>query len=221
MNRINSEADRINIIGISGSPDKNSSTTLALKKVLQGAVEAGACVELIDLGEMNLPIISPAEEDFYPEDVFTLRSAIKNADGIVLATPEYYGSMSGLLKNAIDLSVYGDFKDKPVALVGVAGGEAGAINSLNAMRTMCRNLHAWALPQEVSVASAHKVFEKNGNILDDKIGSRLFDLGSSLSEITALFKLYRIGKIYSQLGELLNNKEKLEASGSRLLKKVI
>jgi NAD(P)H-dependent FMN reductase len=46
-----------------------------------------------------------------------------------------------------------DFETKIIGLIGVAGGHMGAINSLNAMKTICRNLHCWVLPQEVLIAA--------------------------------------------------------------------
>ena len=54
---------------------------------------------------------------------------------------------------------------KIIGLVGVAGGHVGAINSLNTMKTICRNLHCWVLPQEVSIANSSQSFNDDGTAM--------------------------------------------------------
>jgi NAD(P)H-dependent FMN reductase len=71
-------------------------------------------------------------------------------------------------------------------LIGVAGGHTGAINSLNAMRTIGRNLHCWVLPQEVSVADSKKAFNEDGTVTDPAVEERLLDLGRQVVRLATV-----------------------------------
>ena len=68
------------------------------------------------------------------------------------------------------------FDRAKIGLVGVAGGHTGAINSLNTMQLIGRNLHCWALPQEVSVADSAKTFDEDGTITDPAVEQRLLNI---------------------------------------------
>ncbi len=105
------------------------------------------------------------------------RDEIRNSQGIILATPEYHGSLSGALKNMLDLMSIDDFETKIVGLVGVAGGHIGAIHSLDTMKTICRNLHCWVLPQEVSIANSGQAFNDDGTVTDPSLEERLLNVG--------------------------------------------
>ena len=71
-----------------------------------------------------------------PPDVARLRSTVKRCHGLILGTPEYHGSFSGVLKNAIDLMGFEEFEGKMIGLVGVAGGAMGALSALASLRTI-------------------------------------------------------------------------------------
>jgi FMN reductase len=105
----------------------------------------------LELRNFDLVFCGSVPEDEYPPDVFQLRQILRESQGIILATPEYHGSLTGVLKNMLDLMSIEDLETKIIGLIGVAGGHIGAINSLNTMKTICRNLHCWVLPQEVSI----------------------------------------------------------------------
>jgi NAD(P)H-dependent FMN reductase len=125
-------------------------------------------------------------EDEYPPDVFRLRQELRDAHGIILGTPEYHGSLSGALKNMLDLMGAEEFEGKIVGLVAVAGGHAGATNSLNTMRMIGRNLHSWVLPQEVSIADSAQAFDANGSAKDPGIEKRLLNIGAQVVRLASL-----------------------------------
>jgi NAD(P)H-dependent FMN reductase len=153
---------------------------------LKGAQEYDVCTELIELRDYKLAFCGECDEDDYPPDVFRLREVLKQSQGIILGTPEYYACLSGALKNMLDLTGSDVFEGKIVGLVGVAGGHTGAINSLNAMRIIARNLHSWVLPQEVSVADSKKVFNEDGSVTDPAIEERLLEIGRQVVKFTTL-----------------------------------
>jgi NAD(P)H-dependent FMN reductase len=86
-------------------------------------------------------------------DVARLINAIRGSDGFIWASPEYHGSFSGAFKNALDLATIDDHSGKVVALLGVAAGQIGAVQTLGHLRRRRAPLHLWSLPQQVSIAA--------------------------------------------------------------------
>ncbi len=167
----------IRITGICGSLIANGSTKKALTIALSGAAEFGAETTLLELRDIDLVFYGSVPQDEYPPDIVRLRDEIRNSQGIILATPEYHGSLSGALKNMLDLMSIDDFETKIVGLVGVAGGHIGAIHSLDTMKTICRNLHCWVLPLEVSIANSGQAFNDDGTVTDPSLEERLLNVG--------------------------------------------
>ncbi len=167
----------IRITGICGSLIAKGSTKKALTIALSGAAEFGAETMLLELRDIDLVYYGSVPQDEYPPDIVRLRDEIRNSQGIILATPEYHGSLSGALKNMLDLMSIDDFETKIVGLVGVAGGHIGAIHSLDTMKTICRNLHCWVLPQEVSIANSGQAFNDDGTVTDPSLEERLLNVG--------------------------------------------
>jgi FMN reductase len=91
------------VIAISGSPGNGSSTSAALKYALQGAEIYGAECKLIELSDYDLVIAGSVKDSDYPKDVTKFRNDLNEANEIILGTPEYHSSLSGILKKAIDL----------------------------------------------------------------------------------------------------------------------
>jgi len=141
---------------------------------------------LLELRDFNLVFYGSVPQDEYPPDVLQLRQALKDSRGIVLATPEYHGSLTGALKNMLDLMRIEDFETKIIGLVGVAGGHMGAIHSLDAMKTICRNLHCWVLPHEVSIANSSQTFNDDGTVKDPEIEERLLNVGRQLVKFASM-----------------------------------
>ncbi len=154
--------------------------------VLKGASDYEVSTSLIELRDYELPFCGECDEEDYPPDVSRLRKELKESQGIILGTPEYYGSLTGALKNMLDLTGPEAFEGKIVGLVGVAGGHTGAINSLNTMRIIGRNLHCWVLPQEVSVADSSRVFNEDESATDPAIEHRLLDIGRQVVKFATL-----------------------------------
>ena len=169
--------DSIRITGVCGSLSADGATRKVLAIALQGAAEYDAETALLELRDFDLVFYGSVPQDEYPSDVLQLRQALRDSQGIILATPEYHGSLTGALKNMLDLMTIEDFETKIIGLVGIAGGDIGAINSLNTMKTICRNLHCWVLPQEVSIANSSRTFNDDGTVKDPAIEERLLNVG--------------------------------------------
>ena len=154
---------RLLVVAISGSLRVGNLTRRSLEIALRGAASEGARTELLDLSAMELPFCDERrDEGSYPPDVARLRRAVGRAHGILLGSPEYHGSMSGALKNALDLLGFAQLEEKMVGLVAVAGGSQSATGTLAHMRTVCRHLHAWVVPRQVSISRIGDAFTSRG-----------------------------------------------------------
>ena len=177
---------KIRIVGIGGSLSKNSTSLAALKLALQGAAEAGAEVELIDVGTLSLPFYSPEGEA--PEAARRLAESVYQADGLLWASPLYHGTISGSFKNAIDwLQLLGDRKpayltDKVVGLISTAGGAHG-VQAVSTMQAIVHALRGISVSRFVPIPRAWQVFGEAGAIKDAQFESQLKLLGEEVVEL--------------------------------------
>lgn len=173
----------VKIVGIGGSlrPDSYSQIALSFAGARVEALEAE--IEILDLRTMQLPFCN-GEDNYsdYP-DVEKLRSTVKQADGLILATPEYHGSVSGVLKNALDLMDFEQLDGKVTGLISVLGGQSNN-NALNDLRVIMRWVHAWVIPEQIAVGQAWKAFSADGKIMDEKLSQRFDQFAQSLVENT-------------------------------------
>ena len=99
---------------------------------------------------------------------------------MLIGSPNYHGSLSGVLKNALDLLGPEAVRDKLVGLVATARGEAGAMNTLNHLRHICRWMNGWVIPAEVSIPRAQESFDADGAVTVDGLEAQLTTLGEEL-----------------------------------------
>jgi FMN reductase len=173
----------VKILGIGGSLRSGSYSQMALRLAAQRVEALGAEVEILDLREMQLPFCTGGQE--YPDypDVQRLQDAVRSADGLILATPEYHGSVSGVLKNALDLMSFDQLSDKVVGLISVLGGQSNS-NALNDLRVIMRWVHAWVIPEQIAVGQAWNAFNSEGKLLDEKLSQRFDQFAQSLVDNT-------------------------------------
>lgn len=163
------------IVGIGGSLRGDSYTYKILKQSLNYVKKAGWETELIDLRLLELPFCSGGTNHHHHSDVKLLRNAVQSAQGIILVTPEYHGSMSGVLKNALDLLDEKDIEGKVIATIAILGGTFG-YGSTSALTHVCRQLHAWVVPRDMLIPNAEKAFNKKGQLKDREMKKRLEEM---------------------------------------------
>lgn len=121
----------IKIIGIVGSPRKGN-TEIMVFETLEGAKARGAETEMILLGNKNIKLCRGSEESEYDDDMNEISKKMEEAGGIVIGSPTYFDSVSGLLKNFIDrtLPLYetGKLKGKFLAVTAVGEADMQSIN---------------------------------------------------------------------------------------------
>ncbi|MEM9136340.1 MAG: NADPH-dependent FMN reductase [Cyanobacteria bacterium P01_F01_bin.42] len=167
------------IVGIGGSLRTESYSMRMLDLAIARVQKLGADVEILDLRKMNLPFCDGG--DNYPDhpDVKVLKETIQEASGLILATPEYHGSVSGVLKNALDLMSFRELSGKVTGLISVLGGQPNS-NALNDMRVIMRWVHAWVIPEQIAVGQVWQAFDAEGGLKDEKLDQRLDKFAESL-----------------------------------------
>lgn len=146
------------ILAISGSLRAESLNTQLLRVA---AEELPPAVELEEFdGLAEIPPYDQDVEGFVPESVARLRDAIAGADGVLLASPEYNGSIPGQLKNALDWvsrqAVGSPFRGKPVAVMGASPGRFGGTWAQGELRKVLGIMGARVVPTELAVGKAHE-----------------------------------------------------------------
>ena len=139
--------------------------------------------------DISVTVIDPAELDLgfpgHGSGAATAKmvESVKEATGLVLATPEYHGSFSAMMKLMIEnLGFPSAMAGKPIALLGVAAGRIGAIKSLEQLRGVCSHVGAIVLPGPVSVANVKAAFDEDGNPTDPAIEQQVRSVATSLRD---------------------------------------
>jgi len=172
------------IIGLSGSMGSPSQSLSALEIALESAAEAGATVQLFDLSQLDIPILTPANFKTPTDDVRALCEAIRTADGMLWSTPLYHGSMTGAFKNALDWLEILSKDERPyltgrvVGLICTAAGTQ-ALQGINSMEFVARALRAWVAPLTAPISQAP---------LDEKTITILQQLGRDITVASARLK---------------------------------
>jgi len=168
------EQTRPLIVGIGGTVRTPSSSERVLGLALAAAEAAGARTQLIG-GEVlsRLPIYNPADPGEPPERS-ALIEAVRAADGVIVATPGYHGSLSGLIKNALDsleplredARPYLD--GRAVGCIVVADGWQACGSALAHLRSIVHALRGWPTPLGATINSALKPFDDDGALTDPR-----------------------------------------------------
>ncbi len=172
-------SDKIRIVVINGSVRPGNYTSMASALVADELKkQSRVSVEVIQPRVQDLPIPGTAYDSGATK---RLEQGVAQATGVVLATPEYHGSFSSVMKLVIEnLGFPSALAGKPVALLGVAAGSIGAIKSLEHLRGVVSHVGAIALPLPVSVANVRKVFASDGKCLDAAVEKVVRGVGINL-----------------------------------------
>jgi len=168
----------IHIVAILGSVRPGNFTGKALALVADEIRKREIALHVVDPAKLTLapPGITP-----FTADAKAVQEKVAQATGVILATPEYHGSFSSVIKLLIEnLGFPSVLAGKPVALLGVAAGQIGAIKSLEALASVCIHVGAIVLPGAVSVAGVQRLFDSEGRCLDAGVEKRIRSVASNL-----------------------------------------
>src|SRR3984893_7702430 len=138
-----------------------------MRHVLAAAQRAGARTKLISGSSLQLPLYQPDNPE-RSDGARDLVAELAVADGIILGSPGYHGSISGLVKNALDYAedlrtdARPYFSGRAVGCIATAGGWSGAVNTLGALRDIVHALRGWPTPLGAAINSAENVFDDDG-----------------------------------------------------------
>ena len=167
----------MHFIGFSGSLRKGSYNRALLQAVAELLPE-GATLDTIEIG--NLPLYNQDLEVDFPEAAKDIKGKIRAAEGIIVATPEFNRSVSGVLKNMIDWTSrpYGDnaWAGKPVLVMGCSGGHIGTALAQYDLKKLLLYLNCRVIGQpEIYIGMAQEKFDASGVLIDDSTKKFLSD----------------------------------------------
>ena len=176
------------IVGIGGTMREVSSTDRALRVALGAAKEAGARTEIFSGPALvRLPHYSPDGRERSDEQRH-LVDMVRQADGLIVASPGYHGGVSGLVKNALDLLE--DLRDdkrqyldgRAVGCIVTAAGWQASVTTLEALRAIVHALRGWPTPFGATLNTSEPIFDAAGACKDQKIFDALCVVGRQVVE---------------------------------------
>jgi chromate reductase len=180
------EKNKLKVLGFAGSL-RRGSYNKALLRAAADLVPEDMNIEIFDLE--GIPPFNQDTEENMPEKVREFKTKIREADAILISSPEYNYSVPGVLKNAIDWASrpYGDnpFDGKPVSIVSASIGMLGGARAQYHLRQIFVFLNMYPINRpEVIVPFAQDKFDANGKLLDDNTKKFLEQLLHNLANWT-------------------------------------
>ena len=160
-----------NVLGVAGSTRRGSYSTQAVKIALEHAKKQGAEVRLLEISK--LPLYEPSAPA--AKELGQAAEAGAWASAIILASPDYHGSMSGAIKNFLD-HFYEEFAGKLFGYI-VASHEKG-LTVMDQMRTAVRQCYGWSMPYGVSVNGPQDF--AGGELVNSRLSKRMQMMGRDL-----------------------------------------
>jgi NAD(P)H-dependent FMN reductase len=177
----------IRILALSGSSRRGSLNQNLLDQAALGARAAGAEVTSIRLSDFELPIYDADWEAEYglPKGAQALKALLADDQGLLIATPEYNGGYTALLKNALDwMSRPNGFPSgKIAALVSASPGLLGGVKSQLSLQIVLNKLGVHVIPESFALGAAHQSFDAEGGLKDGTVESAVRRVGAALAEM--------------------------------------
>lgn len=182
------------LLGISGSLRKKSFNT-ALLKAAKTLVPEGVELEIATLHGIPLYDGDLEGQSGIPEAVTALKQKIIASDGVIIATPEYNGSIPGVLKNAVDwlsrppADIPKIFQGRAFAVVGATPSGFGTMLAQNAWLTVLRHLGVqyWS-GEKLLLSRVHEAFDDQGNLTDQRYKDELGKFVQGFAQFAARAK---------------------------------
>ncbi len=179
------------IVGIGGTTRPGSSSEKALRYALWLAEAEGADVELFDGASINLPMYGP-ESPVRSDEAQKLIASLRRANGVILSTPCYHGSVSGLVKNALDYTEdmstdaqpYLDGRAVGLIVCGHGWQSTGVV--LSAFRSIVHALRGWPTPMGVAINTLVEKFGDKGEGMTDQSARQMAIMVGQVVEFARL-----------------------------------
>lgn len=174
---------QIKVLAFSGSTRQDSLNKKLLSEAVKLARQQGAQVTLIDLKDYPLPFYDGDLEskEGMPAKVKEFRNLMIQSSVIFISSPNYNGSISAVLKNALDWASRGEdgkasreaFKGKKFLIMSASPGKTGGVKGLGHLRSIIENVGGTVVQEQVSLGNAHNAFDNEGHLKDEKTKEEL------------------------------------------------
>ncbi len=151
---------------------KSHQVALELQKRLKASQQQ---VRVIDLAVARLPVLEEERFSKHPSPtaaMVDIHNQLNEADAIIFLSPEYHGSYTGALKNAIDY-YWSEFQKKPIGVVATSAGGFGGINTSTQLQQLVLSMGAYPMPLKLLVPNVQLAFDEHGNLKDELIAKNI------------------------------------------------
>ena len=186
------------ILAFAGSAREGSYNKMLVKIAAEGARKAGAEVTYLDFRDLPMPLYDQDCEtaEGVPENARKFKEMMKHSDGFLISSPENNSSISALLKNVIDWASRKEegeknlecYVGKVAVIMAASPGGLGGLRGLYHLRGILESIQTLVLPQQTAIPAAHKAFNDDGSLKDEKRQSKVEALGVALAETIAKLK---------------------------------
>lgn len=184
----------VKLVAFAGSTRKGSYNRKLVRIAAAGAEQAGAEVEVLELSEFSMPLMNEDLEadKGMPEGAARFKKKLLDAQGFIISAPEYNGSITPLLKNALDwasrsqtshekpLSAY---REKVAVLMSASPGSIGGMRGLVPLRMLLGNLGVMVAPGYRCISGAGEAFSEDGSLKNERDQRAVMKLGTELVSV--------------------------------------
>ena len=164
-------ARQLRVMGICGTYTLESANGRILEIISEKLKSRGIDWVVWDNKENSLPFVG--EEGCWDHpNVKKYKELADSADAFVLSSPEYHGTMSGVMKNSLDWLSFDQTSGKVFGFISTSGGQPNT-TTLNHMRTVVRWIHGFSIPEQLVIAKVKTAFDDDGNLVDEDIKKRV------------------------------------------------
>ncbi len=188
---------QIRVLAIGGSTRPRSMSEMALRLAANAARDAGAAVQIIASRSLIMPVYD-TEREFRTPQACALIDALREVDALIISSPGYHGSLSGMMKNALDYledlrcdrRIYLD--GMAVGCIAVAHGWQATVSTLQTMRTVIHALRGWPSPLGVAINASQTSFDESGACMDEGAQAQLRTVGTQVVEFARARKIAEV-----------------------------
>ncbi|MEM9218015.1 MAG: NAD(P)H-dependent oxidoreductase [Cyanobacteria bacterium P01_F01_bin.150] len=182
------------ILAFAGSARRESFNKRLLAVGVNAAHLAGAEVTVVDFADYPMPLFNEDEEARLglPQTVVQFKGLLRRHQGLLLACPEYNGSITPLLKNALDWASRPDpgdtvscFQGKVAALLATSPGALGGLRGLVHVRAILSHLGVMVIPQQKAIPRATQAFNPDGSLMDKSQQQSVSAIAQQLVDVTS------------------------------------
>ncbi|MBI0475820.1 NADPH-dependent oxidoreductase [Sphingomonas sp. MA1305] len=180
------------VVGIGGTVGSVSSTERALRIALDAAAREGFATQLFGGADLvRLPLYDPRATTRTPDEMAFV-DAVRRASAVIIASPGYHGSISGVVKNALDLleetsrDARPYLADMPVGLIATAYGWQATGSTIAALRSIVHALRGWPTPFAAAINTQVTKFDEEGGASDPAVVEQLSLIGRQVARFAPL-----------------------------------